>query len=387
MYKIATLNKISHVGLGEFTENYSIIDEIDKANGIIVRSHDMHDMEFGKDLYAIARAGAGVNNIPLERCAEEGIVVFNAPGANANAVKELVICSMIMSARNIPAALSWVKEISGDLKKTVEKGKSQFAGSEIQGKTLGVIGLGAIGVLVANAAQKLGMKVIGYDPYITLHSAHALSTNIPVGSDLATLLPQCDYVTIHVPANENTIGMLDSRRFGQMKDGAVLLNFARDTLVNNKALKEALISGKLKQYITDFPVNELADVENIILTPHLGASTEEAEDNCASMAALQMMDYIENGNITNSVNFPACSMGKLNPEATARVCILNKNIPTVLGKITGIMSDLNINIRDMTNKSRGDYACTILDIDADMTDEQIKNAVDIEGVIRIRVIK
>lgn len=387
MYKIATLNKISPVGLGELGENYSVIDDPKEANGIIVRSHDMHEMEFGDDLLAIARAGAGVNNIPIDRCAEEGIVVFNAPGANANAVKELIICALVMSARNVPSAISWVGTLESDVKKTVEKGKSQFAGNEIQGKVLGVIGLGAIGVMVANAALKLGMKVIGYDPFISLHSAHELSNKIPVGFDLGTILPQCDYITIHVPANEETKGMFDSRRFGQIKDGAVLLNFARDTLVNMTALKEALKTGALKQYMTDFPTDELLGTEGVMFLPHLGASTTEAEDNCASMAALQLMDYIENGNIVNSVNFPACSMGPLNDKATARVCILNKNVPSVLGQITGIMSDMNVNIRDMTNKSRGEYAYTILDIDADMSEERIKEAVDIEGVIRVRVLK
>jgi D-3-phosphoglycerate dehydrogenase len=347
----------------------------------------MHDMDFPDDLMAIARAGAGVNNIPTEKCAEKGIVVFNTPGANANSVKELVLCGMIMAARNIPASIKWVRTLSEDVSKSVEKGKSSFAGTEIKGKTLGVIGLGSIGVLVANAAQKLGMKVVGYDPYITLKAAHELSHKIPVVNDLITLLPTCDYVTIHVPVTEDTKDMIDDKCFDHMKDGAVLLNFARDKIVEDDAFVKAINSSKLKYYVSDFPNDKVIDNDKIILIPHLGASTKEAEDNCAVMAADQLMDYIENGNITNSVNYPSCSLGRLDKDATARVCILNKNIPAMLGKITGIMADKNINIRNLTNKSKDDYACTLMDIDAHVTEYALEKALDVEGIIRIRVIK
>lgn len=387
MYKIATLNKISPVGLNKLSDDYTLVDEVEQAAGIIVRSQDMKSMDFSDNLLAIARAGAGVNNIPTEKCAEKGIVVFNTPGANANAVKELVIAGLLLAARNIPAGLKWAASLTEDISKTVEKGKSQFAGTEIQGKTLGVVGLGAIGVLVANAAQELGMKVIGYDPFISLKSAHNLSNTIPVTNDPAQLLPQCDYITLHVPATESTTGMFDTRRFSQIKDGAVLLNFSRDKLVNEKALLEVLENGRLAKYVTDFPTENLMGKENVILLPHLGASTKEAEDNCAMMASEQLMEYIEKGNIVNSVNYPACSMGELNPEAHARICILNKNIPSMLGKITGIMSELNVNIRDLTNKSKGDFAVTLMDIDADVTQEALHSALDIDGIIKIRIIK
>ncbi len=387
MYRIATLNKISPVGLARFTDDYSITEKLEEANGIMVRSQKMHDMEFSPELLAIARAGAGVNNIPVDRCAQSGVVVFNAPGANANAVKELVICGMIMAARNIPGGLAWVKTLSDDVSKAVEKGKSQFAGSEISGKTLGVIGLGAIGVLVANAAQKLGMKVIGYDPYLTLKAAHNLSNKIPVMNDLSSLLPSCDFVTIHVPVNGDTKDMIDAKCFDQMKDGAVFLNFARDTLVEDEAFVKAISGSKLKYYVSDFPNDKVIKNDKIILTPHLGASTQEAENNCAAMAAEELMDYIENGNITNSVNYPQCSMGPLNSEAAARVCILNKNIPSMLGKITGIMAEMNINIRDMTNKSRGEYACTLIDIDGDINEDGLSKALSTDGIIKARILK
>ena len=365
MYKIATLNKISPVGLKELTDNYKVVDEIEEANGILLRSYDLHSMEFSSELLAIGRAGAGVNNIPLDRCAEEGIVVFNTPGANANAVKELTIAGMFLAARNIPGGLTWASNLTENIKESVEKGKGQFAGSEIKGKTLGVIGLGAIGVMVANTASELGMEVIGYDPYITVRAAHALYSTIPVVSDLGELLPQCDFVTIHVPVNDNTKGMIDSRRIDQMKDGAIFLNFSRDTLVNDKALLQALESGKLRNYVTDFPNDEVLGKIGVIATPHLGASTAEAEDNCAVMAAKEIMAYIETGEIKNSV----------------------KNIPAMLGKITGLMADMNINIRDLTNTSKGDYAATLLDIEGAVDEAELRSALDIEGIIRVRVIK
>ena len=389
MYKIATLNKISPKGLRTLTDNYQIIDDPDQADGIIVRSADMHEMSFSKDLLAIARAGAGVNNIPLERCASQGIVVFNSPGANANAVKELVITGMLMASRHVPEALRWTAALKEDVKKTVEKGKSQFAGNEIKGKTLGVIGLGAIGVLVANAARQLGMKVIGYDPYISLKSAHELSNKIPVTSDMGEILEVSDFITIHVPAIDSTKGMFDARRFGQMKDGAVLLNYARDTLVNEDALLDALESGKLRYYLTDFPNSTLIGHDKVIATPHLGASTAEAEDNCAQMAAEELMEYIEKGNISNSGNYPNCSLGEMDPEANVRIAILNRNIPSMLGKITGILADFNINIRNMTNTSKGDYACTLIDIDGDedVTAEEFLHKMDFEGIVSVRLLR
>ena len=386
MHRIATLNKISPVGLSRFSDRYTLIDEPEKASGIIVRSHNMQEMEFSDELLAIARAGAGVNNIPVEKCAEKGIVVFNTPGANANAVKELVLSGMLLAARNIPAGIKWVSSITANISETVESGKGQFAGTEITGKTLGVVGLGAIGVLVANAAQTLGMKVIGYDPFISIKSAHNLSNTIPVTENLDELLSVSDFVTLHVPATENTTGMFDSKCFSQMKDGAVLLNFSRDKLVSEKALIDTLSAGNLRYYVTDFPTVGITGLDKVIMLPHLGASTKEAEDNCAIMAADQLMEYIEKGNIVNSVNYPNCSMGELNKEAYARVCILNKNIPSMLGKITGILSELNVNIRDLTNKSKGAFAVTIMDIDAEVTEDQFKSALDIDGIIRIRII-
>ena len=387
MYKIATLNKISPVGLSRLPESYAIVDDVNQAEGIIVRSQKMHDMDFSDNLLSIARAGAGYNNIPVDQCADKGIVVFNTPGANANAVKELVIAGLLLAARNIPDSIKWVNEITGDISATVEKGKSQFKGTELAGKTLAVVGLGAIGAQVANIAEDLGMKVIGYDPFISIKSAHILSNRIPVTSDLAEALKDADYITLHVPANDKTKGMIDSRRFAQMKDGAVLLNFSRDKLVSEKALVEALDSEKIAKYVTDFATDALIGRDDVILLPHLGASTKEAEDNCAVMAADQLMEYIEKGNIINSVNFPACSMGELNPEAHARVCILNKNIPSMLGKITGILAELNVNIRDLTNKSKGDYAVTLIDIDSEISEDEFKKALDIEGIIRIRIIR
>ncbi len=392
MYKIATLNKISTVGLSQLKNNYTVTDDLEVANGIIVRSADLHDMEFSDNLLAIARAGAGVNNIPLDKCADEGIVVFNAPGANANAVKELVLAGLLMSARNISAAQKWVNDLlddsSIDINKTVEKGKSHFAGQELKGKVLGVVGLGAVGAHVANAAMNLGMDVIGYDPYLSIKSAHLLSKDIPVVEELNEMLPDCDYVTVHVPVTNDTRGMIDKRRIGEMKDGAVLLNFARGPLVNNEAVLEALESGKLKHYVTDFPNDKVIGKPGVIATPHLGASTTEAEDNCATMAVQQLMDYIENGNITNSVNYPACSLGA-KKEGSSRIVILHKNVPRVLGLLTGFFADRNINISNMTNQSRNEYACTMIDAEMDDDDElraAVEKLCDLEMVIRVRII-
>ena len=388
MYKIATLNKISPVGLKRLTDKYTITENIDEANGILVRSAAMHDMKFSDNLLAIGRAGAGVNNIPVERCAQEGIVVFNTPGANANAVKELVLAGLFLGARNIPEGIDWAKTLKGTegVGKAVEKGKGQFAGTEIMGKTLGVIGLGAIGVMVANAAQKLGMEVIGYDPYISVKAAHSLTNKAKIVYELEELYSECDFITIHVPATDKTNKMINAEAFAQMKDGVIFLNYSRDKLIDVDALEAALASGKVAKYITDFTDDRVINLDNVIVIPHLGASTQEAEDNCAGMAAHQIMDYIEHGNIVNSVNFPACYMGALNPDAKARVVILHLNIPTMLSKITGIMSDLHINIRDLLNKSKGDFAVTIMDIDDEITMDAVQYALGMPGIIKIRVI-
>ncbi|QIB68361.1 3-phosphoglycerate dehydrogenase [Aminipila butyrica] len=385
MYNIATLNKISPVGLDRLTDQYALTEDMAGSHGVLVRSQDMLSMEFAKDLIAIARAGAGVNNIPVDRCAEEGIVVFNTPGANANAVKELVLAGLFLGSRNIPDAITWSYGLVGneDAAKAVEKGKSQFAGREIQGKTLGVIGLGAIGVSVANAAEKLGMKVIGNDPYMTLRAAHNLSNTIPVVRTLEELLPNCDYISIHVPAMEKTKGMINADTIALMKTGIIVLNFSRDKLVNDEDMLAALATGKVQKYITDFPNNKLVGKEGVICIPHLGASTEEAEDNCAVMATNQLMDYLENGNITNSVNYPACSLG---PVTGTRICVLNKNIPAMLSAITSAVSDLNLNINNLLNKSLGDYACTLLDIDGTVNEADVTAKLNVPGIIKIRII-
>ena len=376
MYKIATLNKISPVGLDCLTDDYTITEEIQEANSIILRSYSMHEMELSDELLAVGRAGAGVNNIPLDKCAEKGIVVFNAPGANANAVKELCLAGMLLAARNIPEGYEWAKTLEGteEVGKAVEKGKGQFAGTEIKGKTLGVIGLGAIGVLVANAAEKLGMNVIGYDPFISLKSAHSLSNTISVTHALKDVLPLCDYITIHVPVMDSTKGMINAEAFEQMKDGVIFLNFARDKLVNDQDLIAALNSGKVKKYVTDFPNDAVIGQKGVIALPHLGASSSEAEDNCAVMAIEQVMDYLENGNIVNSVNMPACSLG---PKKGTRIAGISKADAGVLEKVAAICEG------DVVNKVRGDYAYTLAETDGDIDVSSIAG----EGVIRVRVIK
>ncbi len=384
MYQIATLNKISHKGLDRFTDNYTVGDDAQIAEGILVRSQDMHSMDFSDKLLTIARAGAGVNNIPVSACSEKGILVFNTPGANANAVKELVLTGLLMSARNVSSAIAWTKTLTSDISKTVEKNKSQFAGHEIKGKVLGVVGLGAIGVMVANAAESLGMKVIGYDPYISLHAAHALSSSIDVIESLDALIPKCDYITIHVPFMENTKELINEQRFSIMKDGVCLLNFSRDQIVNEDAVLSALDSGKVRKYVTDFPSEKCLIHEHAICIPHLGASTKESEENCAKMAVDQMMDYLENGNITNSVNFPDCTLG--GATSKARIAVMHKNIPAMLGTITGVLADLNININDLNNRSKGDYAYTLIDVDSDVNENDLVAAMNKEGIIRIRVI-
>lgn len=378
MYKIATLNKISPVGLAQFSDKYSVSDEVSCSSGILVRSQDMHEMEFGKELLAIARAGAGVNNIPLERCADEGIAVFNTPGANANAVKELTIAGLFLAARNIPAGIAWASTLTENVSKAVEKGKSQFAGTEIKGKTLGVVGLGAIGVMVANAAVDLGMKVIGYDPYFGVKSAHNLYACVEVRPDVKELLPDCDYVSIHVPAMDSTKGMFNKELFDLMKDGTILLNFSRDKLVAEEDLLAAVASGKLAKYVCDFATDGTLNKENIIILPHLGASTAEAEDNCAAMAVSQMMDYIENGNIVNSVNFPAVNLGPR--KGDNRICIITKGEPYPVKLAAAMFA--NINIKSIAGSTRGEYGYALIS-----TDDIITSVPAVDGVLKVRVIQ
>ncbi len=384
MYKIATLNKISHKGLERFSDRYAISENVQNTDAILVRSQDMNSMELPDNLLAIARAGAGVNNIPVDLCSKKGIVVFNTPGANANAVKELVLTGILMSARNLNSAIAWTKTLTKDISKNVEKNKSQFAGHEIKGKVLGVIGLGAIGVMVANAAEDLGMHVIGYDPYMSVQSAHELSRTIEVYESLDLILPKCDYITIHVPFIENTNELINEKRFSLMKDGVCLLNFSRDQIVSEADLINALESGKVRKYVTDFPSENILCIDKAICIPHLGASTKESEDNCARMAVDQLMDYLENGNITNAVNFPNCTLGI--STSRNRIAVLNKNIPAMLGKITGILADMNINIADLNNRSKGDLAYTLIDIDSEVDETELKKALKVNGIIAVRVI-
>ena len=353
MYKISTLNKISPAGLSRFNEEYILTDKIEEADGILVRSQDMHEMEFSDNLRAIARAGAGVNNIPLDRCAENGIVVFNTPGANANAVKELVLCGLFLAARNVPAALDWAKGLTEDVSGAVEKGKSQFAGHEIAGKTLGIVGLGAIGRKVAASAKALGMEIVGYDPYFV-----SGGEGISVYTDLEEMLGICDYLTLHLPANDTTKGMVDSRLFAAMKDGAVLLNFSRDKLVNDMDLAVALESGRVSQYVTDFPNDNLIGRKNVILLPHLGASTEEAEDNCAAMAADEIRNYFENGNIINSVNFPKLDMGPL--EKGIRLSFIVKDMTDPAAEILQMLSAADIQTARIMASRRSDGISYVL---------------------------
>ncbi len=388
MRYIHCLNNISSKGTDLLGEGYELTDDLSQAEGILVRSAAMHDIDFPKGLRAIARAGAGVNNIPLDRCAQEGIVVFNTPGANANAVKELVLCALLLGSRGIVDGIEWVRENADDanISKSVEKAKKQFAGHEILGKKLGVIGLGAIGAQVANAALDLGMDVYGYDPFVSVGAAWNIESEVHRITSLEELLSTCDYFTIHVPAVEDTKGMIDEHACSLMKDGAVFLNFARDTLVDSKAMAAALESGKIDAYITDFATPEVVQMKGALVLPHLGASTEEAEDNCAIMAVREIRNYLETGSIANSVNYPACDVGPL-PEEGSRVCVLHKNVPNMLSKITNAFGSANVNISDLTNKARGDYAYTCLDLDQKMPYDAVKQQIgDIEGVVRVRVL-
>ena len=387
MYKYHCLNPISAVGLDQLDENYVNVETAKGADAILVRSAKMHEMEFDKNLKVIARAGAGVNNIPLERCAEEGVVVFNTPGANANGVKELVIAGMLLAARDIIGGINWVQEYEedGDIAKITEKKKKVFAGTELEGKKLGVIGLGAIGVLVANAAVHLGMEVYGYDPDVSVDSAWRLSRNIHHAKPADEIYKECDYITVHVPALEDTKGMINKDAISLMKKGVVILNFARDVLVNQEDIVDALVSEKVRCYVTDFPTKEIVGVRGAIVIPHLGASTEESEDNCAKMAAAEVKDFLENGNITHSVNFPDCDMGAKGEGE--RITILHKNIPNMIGQFTALLAEKNMNIEVMTNKSRKEYAYTMLDVDGTVSEDVEAQLAAVEGVLKVRVIR
>ena len=387
MRKIHCLNAIANVGTDIFDENYKLTDNIEEADAIMVRSAAMGDMDFSENLLAIARAGAGVNNIPLERCADAGIVVFNTPGANANGVKELVICGMLLAARDVVGGIEWTRSIkdSDTISKDVEKGKKNFAGGEIKGKKLGVIGLGAIGAEVANAAASLGLEVFGYDPYISVNAAWRLSRKIKPITDINEIYKECDYISLHIPLTEDNRGMIGKNSIPQMKDGVVVLNFARDLLVDDEEMEKALESGKVARYVTDFPNTKSAKMEKAIVIPHLGASTQESEDNCALMAANELMDYIENGNITNSVNFPNCDMGICQVEG--RVSLLHQNIPNMIGQITSAFAKNGYNISDLTNKSKGTKAYTLIDIENKASESLINELNAIEGILKVRVIK
>ncbi|MCX4306187.1 MAG: phosphoglycerate dehydrogenase [Acetatifactor sp.] len=387
MYRINCLNPIADVGLKNFSDQYQITAQIGEAEGVLVRSASMHEMEIPEKLLAVARAGAGVNNIPLEKCAEKGVVVFNTPGANANGVKELVLAGLLLAARDVVGGIEWVKASARDenIAKAAEKEKKNFAGTEIMGKKLGVIGLGAIGVKVANAAVSLGMEVYGYDPYLSVNAAWNLSRSVKHVLNVDDIYADCDYITIHVPLLDSTRGMINAVSIAKMKEGVVLLNFARDLLANEKDVLEGLHSGKIARYVTDFPNPVTAGQKGCIVIPHLGASTEESEDNCAVMAVEELMDYLENGNIRNSVNYPACDMGVCTK--AGRVAIFHRNIANMITKFTAEFGDKGINISDMTNKSRGEVAYTMLDVEEAPTAEIVSALEKIEGVFRVRIVK
>lgn len=386
MYKVKLMNKISPVGLNNFTEDYEYSEDLTNEDAILLRSASLHDYDFPKNVKAIARAGAGVNNIPVEKCTEKGIVVFNTPGANANAVKELVICALLLSSRRVVESIQWINTLGDDenIAKTAEKGKSNFVGPEIEGKKLGVIGLGAIGVQVANAAVKLDMKVFGFDPFMSVNSAWALSKHVRQAANMDEIFKTCDYITIHVPSTKDTKGMINKEKLDLVQEGTRLLNFARGDLVVTQDVLEAVESGKLGKYVTDFAAPELIGKENIIVFPHLGASTPESEDNCAKMAVNEIKDFLENGNITNSVNYPRCVQPR---ESKVRLCITNKNMPNILARISKLFADHNLNIENMVNRAKGDYAYTLIDTNSDVRQDIIDRIEAAEGIINVRVIK
>ena len=387
MYQYACLNPIAEIGLNLFSDQYQKTEELKDAQAVLVRSASMHDLSLPEGLEAVARAGAGVNNIPLDKCAEQGVVVFNTPGANANGVKEMVIAGMLLASRDIVGGIEWVREHEGepDIGKLAEKQKKQYAGCEIAGKKLGVIGLGAIGVQVANAAINLGMEVFGYDPYISVSAAWNLSRSVKHISNVETIYRECDFISIHVPLMDATRGMINEDALSKMKEGVVILNFARDPLVEDEAILKAIADGRVKKYVSDFATPALAGKEGVILTPHLGASTEESEDNCAMMAVREIRDYLENGNIVHSVNYPDCNMGGC--DKAGRVAILHKNIRGTIAKFTAVFDNGGINIEDMTNKSKGDYAYTLLDIGTPATEEVVAQLRELNGVLMVRVVK
>ena len=387
MFNYTCLNPIAGVGLDLLSDEYNKVDDIKDAQAVLVRSAAMHDMELPKTLEVVARAGAGVNNIPLDKCAEAGIVVFNTPGANANGVKELVFAGMLLAARDVVGGIEWVKgeEGNADVAKLAEKQKKNFAGSEIAGKKLGVIGLGAIGVKVANAATHLGMEVYGYDPYISVNAAWSLSRNVNHVNAVEEIYKNCDYITIHVPLLDSTKKMINAEAIAMMKPTTVVLNFARDLLVDEEAMVAALEEGKIAKYVSDFPNPTTVGKKGCIVTPHIGASTEESEDNCAVMAVKEIRDFLENGNITHSVNYPDCNMGEC--KSAGRLLLLHRNVKGMISSFTSILGDANINISDMTNKSRGDYACTLLDVDAPVTKEVEEKLQTLDGVLKVRIVK
>ncbi|WP_418421368.1 phosphoglycerate dehydrogenase [Butyribacter intestini] len=387
MFKYTCLNPIADVGLNNLTDEYTKTDDFAEADAVLVRSAAMHDMEFSDNLCAVARAGAGVNNIPLDKCADKGIVVFNTPGANANGVKELFVTGMLLAARDVVGGIEWAKENADNenISKDMEKAKKQFAGTELMGKKIGVIGLGAIGVLVANVANRMKMDVYGVDPFLSVNNALSLSRDVKIVKSYEEIYKNCDYITIHVPLLEDTKGMLNKEAFDKMKDGVVILNMARDTLVNDDDMKAALESGKVAKYVTDFPNPAVMKMPNVIATPHLGASTAESEDNCAVMAVDEIRNYMENGNIVNSVNYPNCDAGVCDTKGRITVC--HKNVPAMLNRITNVFSEANINIAHMTNKSRGNYAYCIFDIDSESSADVADKLSAVDGVLKVRIIK
>lgn len=386
MFKYHCLNPIARVGTDRFTENYEKTDNLAEADGVLVRSASMHDLELPDTLLAVARAGAGVNNIPLESCAEKGIVVFNTPGANANGVKELVIAGMLLAARDVVGGINWVEanKDDGDIAKSAEKEKKNFAGTELEDKKLGIIGLGAIGVKVANVAKHMGMEVYGYDPYVSIDAAWNLSRDVKHVRNVDAIFETCDFITIHVPLLDATRKMINEEALSKMKEGVIILNFSRDLLVDEEAVLKGIASGKVRKYVTDFPNPTTAGKEGCIVIPHLGASTEESEDNCAVMAVKQMKNYLENGNIINSVNYPTCDMGRC--EKAGRVAIFHKNIKNMIGKFSTILGDNGINITDMINKSRGEVAYSMFDLETPVSEDIVKTLEAVEGVFRVRVV-